>query len=341
MTQALINNTEIFQNNEFIANVQTTMANPSAEASTEGTDKSLSQNFDEILDKTIGAAVKTDDLKQNDNEETALVLIEECLAIIDNISANNNKEINSIDESLINQIDIEEESPEIILFKPKNYEEIETEATKNNTDKCIDEEILNELNIESIEANDDFLNNETMTQQESPEELGLKVMLSNSVEKADVTFDKTITSATNVKPQNVTPEKIIEQITKHIDSLKGNSGIKMVLNPESLGKVNLQIINTKDGLSAQFTVTTNEARNLLMKGLDGLKETLITSGIGVDNLSIKLAETEESSYNPDWTEQGDSQNQGQNFSRQQREEKEKGLFEKTIAENMKNDNGKV
>lgn len=340
MTQALINNTEIFQNNEFIANAQTTIANPSAEASTEGTDKSLSQNFDEILDKTIGAAVKTDDLKQNDNEETALVLIEECLAIIDNISVNNNKEISSNDESLTNQIDIEKESPEIILFKPKNYEEIETEEAENTIDKGIDD-ILSELNIESIEANSDSLNNETMTQQESPEELGLKVMLSNSVEKADVTFDKTITSATNVKPQNVTPEKIIEQITKHIDSLKGNSGIKMVLNPESLGKVNLQIINTKDGLSAQFTVTTNEARNLLMKGLDGLKETLITSGIGVDNLSIKLAETEESSYNPDWTEQGDSQNQGQNFSRQQREEKEKGLFEKTIAENMKNDNGKV
>ena len=102
----------------------------------------------------------------------------------------------------------------------------------------------------------------------------------------------------------------------------------------------MQIINTKEGLSAQFTVTTNEARDILMKGLDGLKESLLTQGVGVDNISVKISETEESSYNQDWTEQENSGNKHQQ-SRQQREEKEKGLFEKIVAENLKNENGKV
>lgn len=61
----------------------------------------------------------------------------------------------------------------------------------------------------------------------------------------------------------------------------------MVLNPESLGKVSIQLINTKEGLSAQFTVATQEARNLIMKGLDGLKDTLMSHGVSVDNVSVK------------------------------------------------------
>ena len=54
----------------------------------------------------------------------------------------------------------------------------------------------------------------------------------------------------------------------------------------------------------------------------------------------KISETEESSYNQDWTEQENYGNKHQQ-SRQQREEKEKGLFEKIVAENLKNENGKV
>ena len=108
-----------------------------------------------------------------------------------------------------------------------------------------------------------------------------------------------------------------------------------MLNPESLGKVNLQILNTKDGLSAQFTVTTNDARELLMKGIDGLKESLLAQGVNVDNISVKISDTEEA-YNPDWTEQeSDGGEKGQ--KQQKQEEKEKGLFEKTIAKTLKND----
>ena len=75
--------------------------------------------------------------------------------------------------------------------------------------------------------------------------------------------------------------------------------VKMVLNPESLGKVSIQLINTKEGLSAQFTVATQEARNLIMKGLDGLKDTLMSHGVSVDNVSVKINDAQESEYNAD------------------------------------------
>ena len=114
----------------------------------------------------------------------------------------------------------------------------------------------------------------------------------------------------------------------------------MTLNPVTLGKVNLQILNTKDGLSAQFTVMTNDARELLMKGLDGLKEALLAQGVNVDNISIKVSDAKEP-YNPDWTEQENSENSNKEQHKQKQGEKEKGLFEKTIAKKLDEENGNL
>lgn len=204
----------------------------------------------------------------------------------------------------------------------------------------LDADMLEELNIESISSETDYSGGETASQQESASELGVKVMLNQSTEKFDSSLMKTLNTANQSKPVDVTPEKIIEQITKHLDSIKSTSKINIVLNPEALGKVNLQIINSKDGLSAQFTVTTNEARELLMKGLDGLKENLLTQGVSVDNVSVKVSESEEA-YDADWTDKQDSEGGNKGQSRQNREEKEKGLFEKTISESLKNKDGNV
>ena len=55
-------------------------------------------------------------------------------------------------------------------------------------------------------------------------------------------------------------------------------------------------------MSAQFTVATQEAREVLMKGIEGLKDNLMSHGINVDNVSIKLSDTQKSEYKQDWTE---------------------------------------
>ena len=77
-----------------------------------------------------------------------------------------------------------------------------------------------------------------------------------------------------------------------------------------------------------------------MKGIDGLRENLLTQGVSVDNISVKVSEAEEP-YNPDWTEQQDSEGGNKEQARQNKEEKEKGLFEKTMTENLKKKNGNV
>ena len=227
------------------------------------------------------------------------------------------------------------ESSEVSSDEVQTVSELQTapKETEENIDTkiedIIDDEQLKELNIESLEAESSETgdNSSDLMNQQSPEEQGVKAML-----QTDADFSLEV--KTEIKPtanvQNTAktlseanPGRIIEQISKQLENMTGGSKVNIVLNPESLGKVSLQLINTKEGLSAQFTVATQDAKNLLMKGLDGLKDTLIAHGVSVDNVSVKMNDTQDTSYNADWTEQegsrGGNKEQGARKGQQERE----------------------
>jgi len=210
----------------------------------------------------------------------------------------------------------------------------------------IDEDLLKELNIESVKAEVDTSTGENLMQNQAPEEYAVKAMINEDVEVFDVKIESTLQvnqapQQVQAKPVDVNPSRIIDQITKHLEGLQNNSKISIVLNPESLGKVDIQLLTTKEGLSAQFTVATQEARDLLMKGLESLKETLMSQGVGVDNVSVKVAEGQKSEYKQDWTEQEGSRGGNKGQDQPNKEEKEKGLFEKMMAKNNEEENGNV
>ena len=78
-----------------------------------------------------------------------------------------------------------------------------------------------------------------------------------------------------------------------------------------------------------------------MKGLDGLKESLVSHGVGVDNVSVKVAEGQKSEFKQEWTEQDGSRGGNKKQDQPNKEEKEKGLFEKMMAQNDEEENGNV
>lgn len=242
---------------------------------------------------------------------------------------------------------------EIIEFVDANIDEtITSRQTKENSSITqnleLDEEIIKELKIESLSAQSESSNNSTFMQQQTPEEHAVKVAINSSIEG----FELKLESAQNgqniqniqqvvQKSVDVNPSRILDQITKHLEGLQNGNKVNIVLNPDSLGKVNIQLMTTKDGLTAQFTVTTQEARDMLTKGLDGLKEALGTHGVAVDNVSVKFTETQKSEYNQDWTEQEGSRGGNKKQEQQNREEKQKGLFEKMLAQTTNDENGNV
>lgn len=231
--------------------------------------------------------------------------------------------------------------PEITPLKAENAEESEGKTLE----ELVDEDTLRELNIESVETDTSSGEEESsdLMQNQTAEEQGIKA----SLQQADANFGelKTDSTQSNVSLQatkptgnsDVTPSKIIDQISKQMENMNTGSKVNIVLNPESLGKVSVQLINTKEGLSAQFTVATQDAKNLIMKGLDGLKDSLLAQGVNVDNVTVKLSETQESEYNADWTEQEGSRG-GNKEQGSRKGQKEKEHFEEmmSFAQNEEN-----
>ena len=237
-------------------------------------------------------------------------------------------------------IEIADNIADEVLTTKNSESVIETEL-----DVLLDEELLKEINVESVSSETFSFEGNDLMQNQSPEEYVLKAMINQDVDGFDVKMESVQSSQVISKSQTyqveANPSRILEQITKQFGSLQNNSKLNIVLNPESLGKVNIQLMNTKDGLTAQFVVTTQEARDILSKGLDGLKESLGVHGVAVDNVSIKLAEAQKSEYSQDWTEQEDSGGGNKEQRNSEREEKEKGLFERMMAQVIDNENGNV
>ena len=314
-------------------------------------DNELNQITDEIIETIITDEDPTmyKELNTLENPTVALMLHSQIQTTVKNVVSEKNTETTNEDSvsllktndkdlnntNLFKQFD-NTSSKDITQTLTKESPEIKTELPKSN--KVLDEKFVKELNVQVVEAeNENGASSNNLMQQQTPQEQVTKIMI-----QGDVKFDKLQFEALKtmeVKPTEITANKIIEQITKQLDGMYNNSKLNIVLNPGTLGKVNLHIINSKDGLLAQFTVTTQDAKEILMKGLSGLKESLLSQGISVDNVSVRLEESNDSENNSDWTEQeGSRGGNKQQGSRKNQKEQEKP-FEQMMFE--LNNDGKV
>lgn len=291
---------------------------------------------DEITKKLLNLEEEDDDKKKDDGE-TEVQSEPEVETQTDDLTNNN------ID-SFLEDFEVTTEEVQSNSETQTTSKEVSKE-TEQSLEDIIDEDQLKELKIESIEAEtSDSTGEDDTMQNQTPEEQGVKAMLQADADFAEVKTDakpaQTVQNTTKpTSSSEVTSNKIIEQITKQMEGMYNGSKVNMVLNPESLGKVSIQLINTKEGLSAQFTVATQEARNLIMKGLDGLKDTLMSHGVSVDNVSVKINDAQESEYNADWTEQEGSRG-GNKEQGSQKEQRGKEQFEQMMSF-IENENGKV
>lgn len=291
---------------------------------------------DEITKKLLNLEEEDDDKKKDDGE-TEVKSELEVETQTDDLTNNN------ID-SFLEDFEVTTEEVQSNSETQTTSKEVSKE-TEQSLEDIIDEDQLKELKIESIEAEtSDSTGEDDIMQNQTPEEQGVKAMLQADADFAEVKTEakpaQTVQNTTKpTSSSEVTSNKIIEQITKQMEGMYNGSKVNMVLNPESLGKVSIQLINTKEGLSAQFTVATQEARNLIMKGLDGLKDTLMSHGVSVDNVSVKINDAQESEYNADWTEQEGSRG-GNKEQGSQKEQRGKEQFEQMMSF-IENENGKV
>jgi flagellar hook-length control protein FliK len=92
----------------------------------------------------------------------------------------------------------------------------------------------------------------------------------------------------------------------------GQATVNMILNPEELGTVRVQLTHIKNSelghanLHARMVVSTTEAHDMLVEKMDTLKQTLGEQNVQLDNLSIVVADSQSTS------KQGQEQRQQSN-----------------------------
>ena len=315
---------------------------------------------EELLSGVISVDEELTAAEDENEDEDENVVLEQLMLLTANKNSSTTEITDKID-SLVGKDfqkttqDVEIKTVDVEMLE--NFESLSAEDSVNNTkaevnntlEQILDEDILKELNIESVKAEVDNSGDGLMDMQ-TPEEQGVKAMLTQEFDNFDMSLEKvnnlqtnqTIQATPQAKVVDVNPSKILDQITRQLEGLQNNSKVNIVLNPEALGRVTIQLVKTGEGLSAQLTVANQEVRDMLMKGLDNLKETLLSQGVGVDNVTVKVSDTQKSEYNADWTEQEGSRGGNKEQGRSNREEKEKGLFEKMMAQTTaKEENGNV
>lgn len=84
--------------------------------------------------------------------------------------------------------------------------------------------------------------------------------------------------------------------TKFNEMLQGGQNkVSMVLQPESLGRVSVEIVNSKDGIVAKMTTENQQVKELLDKNMEALRSNLSSQGVNVNNIKVEC--TNESSNN--------------------------------------------
>ena len=140
----------------------------------------------------------------------------------------------------------------------------------------------------------------------------------------------TQTTASASNQVNISKEDVLAQIHSKLQMMNSTSNAKltMVLNPESLGKVSIQLINTKDGLTAELQVASQTVKDILDSNLSNLKDTLSAQGVQVNDMSVKVSQSENNA-DMDYTEQeGNGGNKQEQEKRHKEQEKE---FEKMFS----------
>jgi hypothetical protein len=181
----------------------------------------------------------------------------------------------------------------------------------------------------SMMNNQSFNQNSGQNNQEAQAQLKANILASHITSNAALPKNN-IQMNSFVQPNqanNMLERNIFDQVMKNIQGKVSaeKSEVTMILKPENLGKVTLNIMNEKGAVSAEFKAETKEAADALNKNIQDLKETLKQQGVICANLVVKLEEPKNSENNMQFAQeqppkdfsQGDSKNSDKHFSENQ------------------------
>ncbi len=115
--------------------------------------------------------------------------------------------------------------------------------------------------------------------------------------KMDVQLSAAAKTSSSVLQNQLNQSSILEQVNKQFEQLQqtGNNKVSIVLQPENLGRVSVEIMNSKDGITAKMLTDNQQVKDLFDKNIEALKSNLSSQGVNVNNIKVEC--TQESANN--------------------------------------------
>lgn len=199
---------------------------------------------------------------------------------------------NILDKASLNQDVVDKTNAKIISVENSNLSDANKDANSHsNLRKQNTEDQIAKLAVENNSTTTSNANVNTAT--------NLSSIATDTTPQTN--FAKALSNV-QTQPQqptskDVSDTEILSQINNKLTSFKddGTSKVSIVLRPENLGKINLELVNTKEGLTAQLTTDNPQVKQILDKSIDSLKENLSNQGVGVSSVTVKVDETQKQS----------------------------------------------
>ncbi len=123
--------------------------------------------------------------------------------------------------------------------------------------------------------------------------LSVSSMNNNDSTLAKMHFEKiaSFDKAMSAKQPLPNEKTVMGQVSEKLSQLnEGSSKVSIILRPEQLGKVSIELVTKKGALTAQITAESNQAKDILAKNIESLKQSLGEQGVNVNNLTVKVQE---------------------------------------------------
>lgn len=112
-------------------------------------------------------------------------------------------------------------------------------------------------------------------------------------------LDAKLNASTKMNPAQTMLNKtdIMNQMNAKFNEMlqAGQNKVSVILQPENLGKVSVEIMNSKDGIVAKMTTDSQHVKELFDKNIEALKTSLSSQGVNVNNIKVEC--TQESANN--------------------------------------------
>jgi flagellar hook-length control protein FliK len=103
---------------------------------------------------------------------------------------------------------------------------------------------------------------------------------------------------------NTLPEAVADVVQGAV--LRGDSEVRLVLNPPELGHLDIRIVTSEGGLRVQMEAAQSGARDLIEQALPSLQQGLEARDLRVDRLEVRATDTGRGSFDSNGAGQGGS-----------------------------------